>query len=154
MKRLLFLAIMLVAGFGAAAQNNKLENKQASNFNNIYDMLQRQPGVVLNNSTDPPSIIIRGIGTNSSATSPMFMIDGVQVTESQVSSLTPQEVWSIEVVKDGSAGFYGGMESANGVIMIETMGHHEVQERAAEQARAEKAAAREARKAARQNRQK
>lgn len=145
---------MLVAGFGAAAQNNKLENERASTYTSIYDMIQRQPGVMLNNSTNPPSIIIRGIGTNSGETSPMFMIDGVKVPESQISSLTPQEVWSVEVIKDGSAGFYGGMESANGVILIVTMGQHEMEERAAEQAKAEREAARAARKAARQNRQK
>lgn len=145
---------MLAAGFAASAQNTKLENKQSSNYTSIYDMIQRQPGVVLNNSTNPPSIIIRGIGTNSGETSPMFMIDGVKVPESQISSLTPQEVWSVEVIKDGSAGFYGGMESANGVILIVTMGQHEMEERAAEQAKAEREAARAARKAARQNRQK
>lgn len=154
MKRLLFIAIMLAAGFAASAQNTKLENKQSSNYTSIYDMIQRQPGVVLNNSTNPPSIIIRGVGTNSGETSPMFMIDGVKVAESQVASLTPAEVWSVEVVKDGSAGFYGGMESANGVILIVTMGQHEMEERAAEQAKAEREAARAARKAARQNRQK
>ena len=149
MKRFVIIALALLAGFAASAQNTKVENSKKAKYSSIYDMIRMQPGVVINNSGDTPSITIRGIGTNSNATQPTFLIDGIQSTASQLNSLNPDDVWSVEVVKDGSAGFYGGMESANGVILIETNQHHELLQRQAEEQKAAKQAAREARKSER-----
>lgn len=138
---------MMLAAFAAAAQNTKVENNKKAKYTTIYDMIRMQPGVTINNSGSQPQITIRGIGTNSTATQPTFLIDGIQATLSNVDSLNPDDVWSVEVVKDGSAGFYGGMESANGVILIETRQHHELLERQAQEQKAAKKLEREARKA-------
>lgn len=146
MKRLLFIALMLLAGVAAFGQNSKVENKQKAKYSSIYDLLRQQPGVYVSDSDG--KITIRGTGTNSDATQPLMMVDGVRTDN--ISYLTPDQVWSIEVIKDGSAGFYGGMESANGVIMIVTKGQHEIEAMRAAEEKAAKQAEREARKAAKQ----
>ena len=69
--------------------------------------------------TPDNKIIIRGIGTNSSATDPLILVDGVEVTD--LSSIDPMNVKSVDVIKDGSAAIYG-MQGANGVIIIKTVG--------------------------------
>ena len=64
-------------------------------------------------------IIIRGIGTNSDATDPLILVDGVQTTD--LSGINPADVKSVDVIKDGSSAIYG-MQGANGVIIIKTLG--------------------------------
>ncbi len=64
-----------------------------------------------------PQIYIRGIGTISDVTQPLFIVDGVEMQD--ISYLLPSDVSSVEVIKDGSASIYGA-QSANGVIMITT----------------------------------
>ena len=69
---------------------------------------------------NPPRIYIRGIGTNSDKTQPLFVVDGL-ITDN-VASIDPENVESIDVLKDaGSTAIYG-VEGANGVILITTVG--------------------------------
>ncbi len=87
-------------------------------YSNIADYIQgRVPGVMVQKSGQSVKYIIRGIGTNSDATDPLLMIDGVEVNS--FDSLDPVNVESIEVIKDGTASIYG-IRGANGVIMITT----------------------------------
>lgn len=90
-------------------------SKEMKTYSNIFDMIQgRCPGVQVSGTR----IIIRGIGTNSDATDPLFIVDGVVWDD--ISSLNPNDVDSIEVLKDaGSSAIYGS-RSANGVILITT----------------------------------
>jgi TonB-dependent SusC/RagA subfamily outer membrane receptor len=67
--------------------------------------------------TSDNRIIIRGIGTNSDATDPLILVDGVETTD--LSTLNPMYVESVDVIKDGSSAIYG-MQGANGVIIIKT----------------------------------
>ena len=65
-------------------------------------------------------IYVRGIGTNSDKTQPLFVVDGL-ITDN-VASIDPENVESIDVLKDaGSTAIYG-VERANGVILITTVG--------------------------------
>jgi TonB-dependent SusC/RagA subfamily outer membrane receptor len=59
--------------------------------------------------------VIRGISTNTDATDPLLMIDGVEVPN--FDSVLPSQVESVEVIKDGSASIYGN-RAGGGVIMI------------------------------------
>lgn len=86
---------------------------QMKTFSNIYEMIEGScPGVQVNGN----KIIIRGVGTNSGQTDPLFIVDGVQVED--ISSINPQDVESIEVLKDGASGSIYGSQSGNGVILI------------------------------------
>lgn len=76
-------------------------------------------GVVLPNG-DPTSssqIMLRGVGTLMSGTSPLVIIDGVP---GEMSSVATEDIESIDVVKDGSAAAIYGTRGNNGVIFITT----------------------------------
>ena len=61
------------------------------------------------------NLMIRGISTLNSKTSPLYIIDGVET--SYVSHLLVTEVEYVEVLKDSSTSMFG-MKGANGVIII------------------------------------
>lgn len=93
-------------------------NKDIASYTDIADYIQAtEPGVIVQKNGGSARYLIRGIGTNSSATDPLLMVDGVQVDS--FDSILPSQVDAIEVIKDGSASIYG-MQGANGVIMITT----------------------------------
>lgn len=66
-------------------------------------------------------IIVRGGGSITQDNSPLYVIDGVQV-ENGLSNLSPQDIQSIDVLKDASATAIYGARGANGVILITTKG--------------------------------
>ncbi len=90
-------------------------NRQMESYSSIFEMIKgRCPGVQVNGER----IIIRGVGTNSDATDPMFIVDGVKVDD--ISGINPQDVDSIEVLKDAASTAIYGSQSGNGVIIITT----------------------------------
>lgn len=92
--------------------------KTPVSYTTIADYIQgKVAGVMVQKSGDNVRYVIRGIGTNSDHTDPLLMIDGVEVDS--FNSILPEQVESVEVIKDGSASIYG-MRGANGVIMITT----------------------------------
>lgn len=106
----------------AAAALSFSTEMNAQKYTDIFQMIRgRVPGVQIGNAGPGgmPTILIRGIGTNSDQTQPMFMVDGLQVDN--ISAINPDDVDSIDVIKDGSSAIYG-MQGANGVIMITTKG--------------------------------
>ncbi|HSV87329.1 MAG TPA: TonB-dependent receptor [Bacteroidales bacterium] len=75
------------------------------------------------------SVVIRGIGSFGSI-APLFIIDGVQVqtgtlsrylaSSNALAGLNPEDIESIEVLKDASATAIFGSRGANGVVIITT----------------------------------
>ena len=65
------------------------------------------------------SIRIRGVATVNGSSDPLYVVDGVQVGTS-IDFLNPNDVESIEILKDASATAIYGTRGANGVIMITT----------------------------------
>ena len=85
-------------------------------FNDIADYIQGTvPGVMVQRNGGSVRYIVRGISTNSDATDPLLLIDGVEVDS--FDSVIPSQVESVEVIKDGSASIYG-IRGGAGVIMI------------------------------------
>lgn len=72
-----------------------------------------QPG---GNST----INLRGVGSISGSTEPLFIIDGVPVDEDNFRSLNPNDIESLSVLKDAGATSIYGNRGANGVVLIKT----------------------------------
>ncbi len=66
-----------------------------------------------------PVIRIRGIGSYSASSEPLYVIDGVPMQQS-IASVNPQDIESISVLKDASASAIYGNRGANGVIIITT----------------------------------
>jgi len=91
---------------------------------NIADQLQgRIAGVTVSSSGDPGSVAfvrIRGIGSINQ-NEPLYVIDGVPVqNESNLNFLNPNDVESIQVLKDAASASIYGSRAANGVIVITT----------------------------------
>lgn len=64
---------------------------------------------------------VRGGGSITQDNSPMYIVDGVQV-ENALSVLSPQDIQSVDVLKDASTTAIYGARGANGVVIITTKG--------------------------------
>lgn len=77
---------------------------------------------VLSSSGDPSSvendIRIRGVNSINSSNTPLFILDGAPVTETVFSTLNPNDIESITVLKDAASVAIYGTRAANGVIVI------------------------------------
>ncbi|HIY75550.1 MAG TPA: TonB-dependent receptor [Candidatus Sphingobacterium stercorigallinarum] len=65
----------------------------------------------------PPAVRIRGIGTVND-NNPLYVVDGLP--QSDIGWLNPNDIVSMEVLKDASATAIYGSRAANGVIMVST----------------------------------
>ncbi len=110
-----------VTGAITSISRDAIEKRQPVN---LIDALQSQAaGVLVMNDAGEPgaegSIRIRGFSTFSSAgNNPLFVIDGV-LSES-AGNINPNDIESIEVLKDAASAAIYGSRSANGVIIITT----------------------------------
>lgn len=90
--------------------------------NPLQGLQGRVAGVkVALNSGSPsssPRVLIRGIGTINSSSDPLYVVDGV-VMES-IQFLNPNDISSMEVLKDASSTAIYGARGANGVVLIST----------------------------------
>lgn len=145
MKRILMIiAAILMLGGTVCAQEKVKTGKTV--YNNVFELLRNEPGVYVapgGGNGVMPKIYIRGISTNTDNTQPLFVVDGI-ITDN-VTYLLPEDIYSVEVIKDGTASIYG-MQGQNGVIIFRTKSAVEQEKRAAEASKAAKKAAREARR--------
>ncbi len=68
-------------------------------------------------STNTSEISLRGVSTLSSSSRPLVVIDGVP---GSLNSVAPEDIESIDILKDGSAAAIYGTRGTNGVILITT----------------------------------
>lgn len=93
---------------------------------NINEALQgRMAGVSINtnaNPADDSSMKIRGINTINSGSEPIYVVDGQVMTNDfgGFSTINPNDVESVQVLKDASATALYGSRGANGVVLITT----------------------------------
>ena len=93
----------------------------------------RASGVRLINTNGQPGgvtkVVIRGIGSINASTDPLWVIDGVRVepgfmggeaSMNVLQSLNPEDIESMEVLKDAAATAIYGADGANGVVLITT----------------------------------
>lgn len=139
----------VVVGYGSMRRSDltgsvasvKVDEEQAARSTTIDQLLQgHASGVqVINNSAAPDagvSIRIRGLSSFNGGSDPLYVVDGVIInsdatTSSAVSGMTaeegnglaglnPQDIASMEILKDASATAIYGSQGANGVILITT----------------------------------
>lgn len=86
-------------------------------------------GVQISNVSGQPgagvSIKIRGVGSISMSSEPLYIIDGLPVSGSPggfspLSGMNPSDIGSIQILKDASATAIYGARGANGVVLITT----------------------------------
>ena len=91
---------------------------------NISSMLEgKVAGVQITSDGQPgadPTVRIRGIGSFGS-TAPLYVIDGVPMGTT-IRDFSPNDIETIQVLKDASAGAIYGSRAANGVVIITTKG--------------------------------
>lgn len=66
-----------------------------------------------------PEVRIRGFGSISSSSDPLFVVDGVPFSAS-ISNLNPNDIENITILKDAASTALYGARAANGVVMITT----------------------------------
>ena len=106
---------------GSVSIVNAEELKRVSN-SNISTMLEgKVAGVQITSDGQPgadPSVRIRGVGSFGS-TAPLYVVDGVPMGTT-IRDFSPNDIETIQVLKDASAGAIYGSRAANGVVIITT----------------------------------
>ena len=129
-----FLDDVVVIGYGSQKKKEvtgSVASLKAEDFNagvkvSPVGLLQgKVAGLNITRSTNDPTstgfdIQIRGFSTLNQGTgsSPLFIVDGVPV--SNIDNIAPDEIASMDVLKDGSAAAIYGTRGTNGVIIITT----------------------------------
>ncbi|WP_456086604.1 TonB-dependent receptor [Parabacteroides sp.] len=106
---------------GAITQIRAEEITQA-NSPNIGTALQGKIPVDIGGVWKPgnnPTIEIRGISSITGSNDPLWVVDGIPMQSSSV-NLNPNDVQSIDVLKDASASAIYGARGSNGVIIVTT----------------------------------
>ena len=108
-----------VTGAIASLKSDDLQNRSTTDA--IQAMQGKAAGVQIVNSTGAPGaesqIQIRGYSSNSKNT-PLIIVDGLKVRS--MSYLDPDNIESIEILKDAASAAIYGIEAGNGVILITT----------------------------------
>ena len=109
-----------ITGSVAVVSTDDLKETPVSNF---AEALQgKAAGVYVGASGAPGSqtmVRIRGINTIND-NGPLYVIDGVSTRNQDLSSLNPNDIESMQVLKDASSAAIYGAQAANGVILITT----------------------------------
>ncbi|RXG20401.1 iron complex outermembrane receptor protein [Leeuwenhoekiella polynyae] len=131
---------VLVVGYGTQKKSDltgAVSSVVADEFNkgvvnNPGNLLQgKVSGLNVTNTSGEPGagqdIIIRGVGTLRSGTSPLYVVDGFVLDNSgnglatnPLNFINTQDIESINVLKDASAAAIYGSRAANGVVVITT----------------------------------
>lgn len=69
---------------------------------------------------DDASFFVRGVTSFSYAAGPLILIDGVEMSSSDLSRLQPDDIASFSIMKDAAATALYGARGANGVILVTT----------------------------------
>lgn len=117
---------MVNIGYGEVKRKNitssvskvTIDENVIGTYNNIFEYLEgRVPGVYIDNKSNPPRVLIRGISSIYGSTDPLYVVDGM--VTSDISMINPNDIKSVEILKDSAAAIYGS-RGANGVILITT----------------------------------
>ncbi|RLE02244.1 MAG: TonB-dependent receptor [Bacteroidetes bacterium] len=102
------------------------ENNDFCNYSDVFSLVKGKfPGVqVKQNSFGTEGIFVRGDKSIYGDNEAIYVVDGVRVAD--ISFINPCEMATIDVLKDGGAALYGS-QAANGVVVIETKGHRQMQ---------------------------
>lgn len=112
-----------VVGSVAAMKSEDLQQVASATVD--QQLAGKLSGVIINQSNGQPGndsqIIIRGTGTLTAGTAPLIVVDGFPLTEgSPLSSVSPNDIAEINILKDAASAAIYGSRAANGVILITT----------------------------------
>lgn len=117
------------AGSFATANMDVVANRSGS-MNVLQSLDGQLPGLVVNNAPSRSQFLVRGLSTTGApalngngsytgtSTQPLYVVDGLVIPD--VTSINPQDVESVTLLKDATAASIWGARAANGVIVITT----------------------------------
>ncbi|SMD14274.1 SusC/RagA family TonB-linked outer membrane protein [Pedobacter nyackensis] len=124
---------VVVIGYGAVKKSDLTGSVGIVNMDDLIKapvasfaeaLAGRIAGVQVSSSDGQPGvgmdIVIRGANSLTQSNSPLYVIDGFPVEEPDNAALNPDDILSINILKDASATAIYGSRGANGVIIIET----------------------------------
>lgn len=95
---------------------------KSQSFNALEGLKGKAAGVNIFSNTGQPGgemrVVIRGLATINASANPLYVVDGVVMSNFQF--LNPNDIQSIEVLKDASSAAIYGARGANGVILVTT----------------------------------
>lgn len=107
---------------GSISQAKGTEIIKAQSFNALDGLKGKVAGVNIFSNTGQPGgemrVVIRGVSTINASTSPLYVVDGVVMSDFQL--LNPNDIESVEVLKDASSAAIYGARGANGVVLVTT----------------------------------
>lgn len=120
-----------VTGSIATVKGESLASLASPSFDGV--LAGRSAGVQVTTQTgvlgEVPRLRIRGVGSISSGTYPLVVVDGVPIftgdqggaaSTNALGDINPADIESMEILKDGSGTAIYGSRAANGVILITT----------------------------------
>jgi len=131
---------IVIVGYGSQKRKDvtgAISSIKSEDFNkgvvaNAGQLLQgKVSGVNVTSASGEPGasqdVIIRGVGSLRSGTTPLYVVDGFAldntgngISTNPLNFINPQDIESIDVLKDASAAAIYGSRAANGVIVITT----------------------------------
>lgn len=124
------LSEVVVVGYGQSSRKTltsavttmKPEDLNRGAISDVGQLLQgKVPGLNISASGDPnrpAAVVLRGASTLNSSQGPFYVIDNVPGAD--ISTVAPDDIATIDVLKDAAATAIYGNRAANGVIMITT----------------------------------
>lgn len=108
-------------GSAEVIKSEKLEKRTVSTVTKALDGLST--GVMTTSGSGQPgagaSVIIRGFGSLNAVSTPLYVVDGIPY-DGAINAINPNDIESMTIIKDASAGALYGARGANGVVMITT----------------------------------
>ena len=121
---------VVVVGYGTARKRDLTGSivsisgealKSSPDHNPIKSLQGKVPGLMIINSGaagGSPNVKIRGVATTNADTKPLYVVDGMFIDN--IDFVNPNDIKSVEVLKDPSSLAIFGVQGANGVIIITT----------------------------------
>lgn len=120
-----------ITGSISSIRSNEIEKVPLQNAAGILQ--GRAAGVTVTSTSGTPgaglNVKIRGSGSINANTDPLYIIDGIQLSftnqsgtndNTPLNAINPNDIESIEILKDAAASAIYGSQAANGVIIITT----------------------------------
>jgi TonB-dependent starch-binding outer membrane protein SusC len=118
-------------GASSKVAGDVIKNQPVGSFDKA--LAGRAAGVQVTSANGVPGgaiqIRIRGVGSISAGSDPLYVVDGVQLnttnnstftSSNPLSFLNPNDIESIEILKDAAAASIYGSQAANGVVLVTT----------------------------------
>lgn len=103
------------AGESSSSSTLRMNERDANTYTTMQDYLRgKVPGVRVNSDG---TINIRGVNSVNAQAQPLILLDGAEIRD--INSVNPNEVKSVDVIKDGATAIYG-FRGVAGVISIKT----------------------------------